>query len=354
MGGDYRPYQGQAEIRSLLPDMARKIITASRRNTSGKPTLAVLPFEIAVTNANEGDAEILAQLLAKEIANGGTYVVLPRTKSILQATQKEHEAQRSGLTDPDSIKAIGQAINAQYVLAGSIQQLGTKRLNAQILETESAGLVIGRDLEYKNLADSLVLIPELAARLTTGKKGGLLEPKALPLACVIIFMSVCYAGVTAFLDSYAQEGHAASVAPLYFIIYGAVILLVRPLAGKLLDKRGGNIVMLPSLAFFAVSLLVLSFAEGAGLFVLSAILMALGYGNILNMGQALAVSASPPERVGTATSTYFVFSDLGMGAGPLIMGLVASLVGFSGMYAVEAAVAALGIGLYWFLWGRRK
>ncbi|GHU89324.1 MFS transporter [Clostridia bacterium] len=199
---------------------------------------------------------------------------------------------------------------------------------------------------------ALFVRTQAAVQRGAAKKGGLFEPKALPLACVIIFMSICYTGVTAFLDSYAAEQGAAAIAPWFFIIYGAAILVARPLAGKLLDKRGGNIVMLPSIAFFAVSLLVLSFADGAWLFALSAVLMALGYGNILNMGQALAVGASPPERVGTATSTYFVFSDTGMGAGPLIMGLVVSLRGFSGMYVVAAIVAALGLGLYWVLWGR--
>jgi MFS family permease len=178
------------------------------------------------------------------------------------------------------------------------------------------------------------------------------ETKALPLAFVIILLSLCYTGVTAFLDSYTTSLDMASIAPIFFIVYAAFILLVRPLAGKLLDRKGDNIVMLPTMLCFICSLLLLSVAKTWPIFLVSAVLMALGYGNILNIGQAIAVKSVDAHRIGTATSTYFVFSDAGMGIGPLLMGVVVSRAGFPSMYLTEACIAAVALLLYYVLHGR--
>ncbi|MCB8818040.1 MFS transporter [Desulfosporosinus sp. SRJS8] len=86
------------------------------------------------------------------------------------------------------------------------------------------------------------------------------EREALPLAFVIIINSLCYMGGTAFLDSYTAKLHMTYIAPISFILYGISILVFRPLTGKLLNKKEDNIVMLPSIAFFAASLFVLSYA----------------------------------------------------------------------------------------------
>jgi MFS family permease len=178
------------------------------------------------------------------------------------------------------------------------------------------------------------------------------EKKALPISVMIIISSMCYTGVTAFLDSYTVELNLLTAAQIFFIVYGAVIIIVRPLAGKLLDKKGDNIVMFPTLAFFAVSLLVIGLAGNVPLLIVAAILMALGYGNILTVGQVIAANAVPHHRIGTATSTYFIFNDLGQGLGPLLMGLIATGKGFSVMYLYEAGIVTISIALYYILHGR--
>jgi MFS family permease len=184
--------------------------------------------------------------------------------------------------------------------------------------------------------------------------GDMFEKKAMPLAIIIIIMSMCYQGVTTFIDTYTTQLHLANFASVFFIVYAAVILIVRPIAGKLLDKKGDNFVMMPIIIFFAASLLMISFANSKLMFVLAAILMAFGYGNILNMGQAIAVNAVPQHRIGTATSTYFIFNDLGQGLGPLLLGLIATGKSFSAMYFTESVIVLLSIFLYYALHGRKQ
>jgi TolB-like protein len=51
LAGDYREYRNIEEIPAMLPDITKIIINASRRNTSGLPTLAVAPFRVGFGGA---------------------------------------------------------------------------------------------------------------------------------------------------------------------------------------------------------------------------------------------------------------------------------------------------------------
>jgi TolB-like protein len=77
IAGDYREYKTIEEIQTLLPDMAKKLISATKLDTSKLPKLAVLPFNIPASGVNVQDAEVLAQLLATEVANSGKYATPP-------------------------------------------------------------------------------------------------------------------------------------------------------------------------------------------------------------------------------------------------------------------------------------
>ncbi|NTV89892.1 MAG: MFS transporter [Clostridiales bacterium] len=225
------------------------------------------------------------------------------------------------------------------------------------------GMIISQHFNYVTLfaVCSLSALAGLLLAMFIPKSGSvhtnpsnrLFESSAMPMSVLIILMSMCYTSVTAFVESYAMELGLSKWAPAFFVVYGAVILLVRPYAGKMLDRRGDNIVMLPIIVFFGISLIMLAMTKNMTLFFLAAVFMALGYGNILNVGQTIMVKASPKERIGVATSTYFAFSDSGMGLGPLVMGLVVSWKGYSAMYLVTAGICAVGLILYWFTHGNK-
>jgi MFS family permease len=208
-----------------------------------------------------------------------------------------------------------------------------------------AGLLLAVFTEIKTTAP-----PVLRKRFAVGD---IFERKVLPLSLVIIILSLCYTGVTAFLETYMVGFGIPAAAQLFFIVYAAFILIFRPVAGRMLDRRGGNFVMTPAILSYSVSLLLLGSASAFPQFMIAALFMALGYGNVLNIGQAIAVNVVPPEKIGVATSTYFIFSDVGMGVGAFAMGWIASITNFSFMYFTEAGMVILTLGLYWLLHGRK-
>jgi len=169
MAGDYRVYQSIEEVRGMLPAISNKMITASLRNNPSLPKLAVATFSIARTGVNTHDAETLAQILAVEINNTGKYAVLPRT-STMQAALKEFDYQMSGRTAEEEAKALGRAINAEYVLSAEVRSLGNINMfTAQIINVESGSLLAGGAREYRIVDDGINLMEELAILLTDPK-----------------------------------------------------------------------------------------------------------------------------------------------------------------------------------------
>ena len=86
---------------------------------------------------------------------------------------------------------------------------------------------------------------------------------------------------------------------------------------------------------------------------ISAIFIGIGYGTLIPSFQTIAIQASPPEKIGLATSTFYIFADLGAGAGPTLLGIVIGSFGYRNLYFAMAVLLVLVIGLYYLLHGRK-
>jgi len=165
IAGDYREYRNIEEVQRMIPEMARRIAASSRINRGNLPRLAVLPFAVPASGVDQNDADVLAQILATEVANSGRYAVLPRTSQI-QAVMNEHHIQRSGLTDETSVRVIGRALNAQFVLSGNVRRLGQANMfTAQILNVETGSLLVGHVENYNVIGDGLTKMAEISRRI---------------------------------------------------------------------------------------------------------------------------------------------------------------------------------------------
>ncbi|MCL2806497.1 MAG: hypothetical protein FWD26_11225 [Treponema sp.] len=169
LAGDYRVYRNIEDVRSLLPVISAKMVAASRRDTSRLPRLAIAPFSVTDTRVNAQEAETLAHILAVEIANIGMYAVLPRTTAMLSAL-RELNFQMQGATAEEGAKALGRAINAEYVLSAEVRRLGNMNIfTAQILHVEDGRQLAGDSRDYRIIDDGIYLMEELA-QLLNGRR----------------------------------------------------------------------------------------------------------------------------------------------------------------------------------------
>lgn len=180
-----------------------------------------------------------------------------------------------------------------------------------------------------------------------------IEPKAVPISFIALLIGFSYSGILSFLPFYAEEIHLVSAASYFFILYAVVVIFSRPFTGKLLDARGANIVTYPSLGVFAVGMLLFSQATTSWMLLLAAVLIGLGYGNFNSIAQTVAVKLTPPHRLGLATSTYFIFFDLGLGIGPYILGFIVPFTGYRSIFVWMVVLIICSIPLYYWLHGKR-
>ncbi len=178
--------------------------------------------------------------------------------------------------------------------------------------------------------------------------------EALALAMVVLLAAVGYGVAQAFLSFYAGELNLMGVASLFFLVYAATAFCLRPVAGKLFDSRGANIVIYPSLAAAACGLLLLSRVDSATGLMLSAVLLGAGMGTFQTTTQASCIKLVPRHRFAQATSTYFIFFDLGIGLGPYLMGFIVPLAGYRGLYLAATVLVVLCVPLYHWMHGRKN
>lgn len=180
------------------------------------------------------------------------------------------------------------------------------------------------------------------------------QKQAVPISIVIVFVGIAYSSVLAFLDSYAAHIGLAAAASFFFVVYALSTFIVRPITGKVFDNYGANKVVYPTLVIFVIGLVLLAVAHTSWVLLISAIFIGIGYGTLIPSFQTIALQASPPEKIGLATSTFYIFADLGAGAGPTILGIVIGSFGYRNLYFAMAVLLILVIGLYYLLHGRKQ
>lgn len=183
--------------------------------------------------------------------------------------------------------------------------------------------------------------------------GQFLQKQAIPISIVIVFVGIAYSSVLAFLDSYASHIGLAAAASFFFVVYAFSTFVVRPITGKVFDNYGANKVVYPVLVLFVIGLVLLSVTHSSWMLLFSAIFIGIGYGTLIPSFQTIAIQASPPEKIGLATSTFYIFADLGAGAGPTLLGILIGSVGYRNLYMLMALLLVGVITLYYFMHGRK-
>ena len=212
-------------------------------------------------------------------------------------------------------------------------------------------------------AVSLLLAPVVKLRkieFTTDQKedgqrfalSNFIETKVIPISSVNMLFFLCYSSIVSFLAVYVKAIHLANAAGFFFIVYAVVVIVSRPAIGRLFDLKGENTIMYPAILVFAAGVLLFSQCHHDLTLLLSAALVGLGFGAIQSSTQTIAVKIPPRERMGLANSTYFLFADVGMGIGPLVVGFIIPFTGYRGMYLVVAMIALACLFLYHFMHGR--
>lgn len=180
---------------------------------------------------------------------------------------------------------------------------------------------------------------------------GMFEPKAFRASTVMLFLTSTFGSIVSFIALFAAENGITNIG-MFFSAYAVTIILSRPFIGKLVDRRGVDIVMIPGLILVAVSMIIVSRSTVMADFLMAGFGYGLGMGATMPALQALAVRDVLPQRRGAANGTFFAALDLGIGVGAMAWGVVAELVGYRWMYLL--ATIPIGLAAIIYLYSGKK
>ncbi|MDW8567283.1 MFS transporter [Staphylococcus shinii] len=181
-----------------------------------------------------------------------------------------------------------------------------------------------------------------------------IQKEALPISFVIIFVGIAYSSVLSFLTVYTEQINLATASSFFFVVYAVSTFVTRPFTGKIYDNYGENKVMYPVLISFTFGLILLSLTHTSILLLIAAIFIGIGYGTIIPTAQAIAIQQSPTDKIGLATSTFYMFADFGAGIGPFVLKVVIPLMGYRNLYLTMSILVIVSIILYYFMHGKQR
>jgi MFS family permease len=168
---------------------------------------------------------------------------------------------------------------------------------------------------------------------------------AITPTIVFLMVTTAVGAVGAFMPLFAEERTLGN-AGLYYTVWGTALLGARFLAGALGDRFGRTVVVLPSLAAQAISLLLLSQAETQLAMLISAAIGGVALAGVQVSVMSLIVDRTEPARRGAAMATYTIAWDVGAVVGGGLLGFVVEATSYSSGFSLIAMLPLLGMVIY--------
>jgi predicted MFS family arabinose efflux permease len=170
----------------------------------------------------------------------------------------------------------------------------------------------------------------------------LIEWRVLILSFTLFLYTFGYGGITSFTALYADANHA-SPKGIYLTSLAVVILVTRPMSGRLGDRFGYRRVFLPCLVLISAGLSLLVFGGTRGWLIASAIVFGAGFGTAYPAFVGYVMRNVSAARPGAAFGAILACFDTGIGTGSTSMGWIIEHYGFPRAFGTAAVLSALAL-----------
>jgi MFS family permease len=172
--------------------------------------------------------------------------------------------------------------------------------------------------------------------------GGLLEWRVLGMSVSLFLYSFGYGGITSFAAMYA-DANGVSPRGIYLTMLAIVILVTRPVAGRLGDQFGYKRIFMPCLVLISLGLACLAAGGTRGWMIASAVVFGTGFGTAHPVYVGYVMQHVSAARRGAAFGAILAAFDTGIGTGSTTMGWLIQHMGFRTAFGVAAALSALAL-----------
>ena len=122
------------------------------------------------------------------------------------------------------------------------------------------------------------------------------------------------------------------------------MVVLRPLTGKLMDKKGVFIILIPSFFFAAVGMFFVGVGSTLAMMLAAGVFKAMGQGSGTPSIQAYCVKSLDKSRAGVASSTILIGQSIGNAVSPILGSFVVKAAGYETLF-IGAGITVLAGGL---------
>jgi MFS family permease len=203
------------------------------------------------------------------------------------------------------------------------------------------GVSAGLNITMAIIAVQLDTTPALAPHPHEPRRG-VLEWRVLIMSVTLFLYSFGYGGITSFTALYADANQVTPKA-IYLTTLAIVVLLTRPMAGRLGDRLGYRRVFLPCLVLISAGLACLAVGGTRPLMILSAIIFGTGFGTAYPVYVGYVMREVSAARRGAAFGAILAAFDTGIGTGSTTIGWMIQHYGFRTAFGAAATLSALAL-----------
>ena len=246
-----------------------------------------------------------------------------------------------------SVSYFYLSLNIPFALAPALGMFLINRFSFTLLFWASTGLYVLSVILLAGLRKKHVspLMDPLSRR------GSFIRRETLPPCIIAFFVSIIWGTVTTFFPLFAL-GHGVTNPGFVFSVLAIMLILTRMLGSRVLDLYRREHVILPCLVIYTISMLILVFSKTLPMFVVVAIVWGAGHALLYPTLVAMAIDRAGSSR-GFVLAIFTAASDLGMGLGPVIMGIVLRWTSYPIMFLCVVLTGIINIS-YFITFVRRK
>jgi len=172
------------------------------------------------------------------------------------------------------------------------------------------------------------------------------NPRVRIPALVLLLVGLVFGTLSTFMPLFIQETKANLNPGLFYSTAAIASFGIRLLTGRASDKYGRGLFISGGLICYAVSMLLLYFANNSGAFLIAALVEGCAGGTVLPMMVTLMSDRCEPHERGRLFSLCIGGFDLGIAIAGPTLGFVAEQVGYRNMFGFAAGLAGLALVIF--------
>lgn len=195
--------------------------------------------------------------------------------------------------------------------------------------------------------------PEPSGQKKTLKFNDIFAVRFIWLMLLTALFSSANGLISTYLDILASERSITNIS-IFFTVFSVVLIIFKPLTGKLLDSRGMYLVIIPAVVFAALGMFFVGIASSLWVMLIAAVCKALGQGAGTPTIQAHAVKMLDKSHSGVAVSTIQIGQSLGNSIAPVLESFLVKPFGYTTMFCGFGGIILVAGFLFLILQARRE